>query len=167
MKTVILYYSRTRKTALVAKTLAEGIQADTVEIVDMKDRMGVLNYMTSSIDALRENKTIIKPESVDLDQYGLLYIGTPTWAGKPAPAIITLIDQCHLQGKDVILFATSGGRGNTQVIKRMKEKIEARGGRMVNSFTIKTGNKDMEELAKDTWKIIEQLDLKTYGIINY
>ena len=45
MKTVILYYSRTRKTANVAKTLAEEIQADSIEVMDLKDRMGVINYI--------------------------------------------------------------------------------------------------------------------------
>ena len=55
MKTVILYYSRTRKTAKVATTLAEVIQADSVEIVDLKERMGVINYLISCIDAFREN----------------------------------------------------------------------------------------------------------------
>ena len=57
MKTVILYYSRTRKTANVAKTVAEEIKADSIEIIDLKDRMGVINYVASSVDALRENKT--------------------------------------------------------------------------------------------------------------
>ena len=64
MKTVILYYSRTRKTAKVAKTLAEEIKADSIEIIDLKDRMGAINYLSSIIDALRENKTSIKPERI-------------------------------------------------------------------------------------------------------
>ena len=164
MKTAILYYSRTRKTALVAKILAEKVQADTVEIIDLKNRMGALNYMTASMDALRESKTKIKPPSVDLTEYGLIYIGSPTWASKPAPAIITLIDQCDLKGKDIILFATMGGRGGKNVIERMKEKVEARGGRMVNSFIIKSGNREMEELKEEVDTIIEEMDLEIYGI---
>ena len=45
MKSVVLYYSRTRKTARVAKTLAEEIGADSIEIIDIKDRMGAINYL--------------------------------------------------------------------------------------------------------------------------
>ncbi len=164
MKTVILYYSRTRKTAKVAKTLAEEIQADSTEIVDLKDRMGVVNYLGSSVDALRENKTNIKPESFDLSEYGLVYIGTPTWAAKPAPAIVTMIDRCDFKGKDVILFSTMGSSGGKKAIERMREKIEARGGRMVNSFTIKTSRKDMDAIITDTKKILQEMDLKKYGI---
>ncbi|WP_048190885.1 flavodoxin [Methanobacterium sp. SMA-27] len=164
MKTVILYYSRTRKTAHVAKTLADEIQADITEVMDLKDRMGVVNYLGSSIDALRENKTIIKPDTFDLSEYGLVYIGTPTWAAKPAPAIITMIDKCNLKGKDIILFSTMGSSGGSKAIERMREKVEARGGRLVNSFSIKTGGKEIEDINNETKKISEEMDLKIYGI---
>jgi hypothetical protein len=46
----------------------------------------------------------------------------------------------------------------------MREKIEARGGRMVNSFTVKTSGKEIEEIDKETEKILEENDLKIYGI---
>lgn len=164
MKTAIVFYSRTRKTAKVAKTLAEKINADIIEITDLKDRMGVINYLSSSLDALRENKTNIKPDPCDLSDYGLIYIGSPTWAAKPAPAIITMIDKCDFKGKDVILFSTMGNSGGLKVVERMREKIEARGGRMVNSFTIKTSSKEIEEIVKETEEILEEKDLKIYGI---
>jgi len=83
MKTIVLYYSRTRKTAKVAKTLAEEIGADSIEIIDLKDRLGAIKYLTSAIDALRENKTNIKPDEIDLTGYDLVYIGTPTWEENP------------------------------------------------------------------------------------
>ena len=159
MKTVIFYYSRTRKTAKVAKTIAEEIKADSIEIIDLKDRMGAINYLSSIIDALRENKTSIKPNEFDLSGYGLVYIGSPTWAAKPAPAILTMIDMCDLKDKDVILFTTMGSSGNEKVIERMKEKIEARGGRMVNSFAVKTGGREIEDINADTKRILEELDL--------
>lgn len=164
MKTIILFYSRSRKTALVSKILAEEINADLVEIVDLTERKGPLNYLKASVDAFRENKTIIKPETVDLSNYDLVYLGSPTWASKPAPAMITLIDQCDFKGKDVIIFATMGSSGGQKVIDRMKEKIEPRGGRMIKSFQVKTGGKKIEELMHDAKKIIQEEDLHIYGI---
>lgn len=164
MKTVVLYYSRSRKTASVAETIAQELSADIVEIKDLKDRSSFFNYLNASIDALRENKTRISPENIDLSEYGLIYIGSPTWAGKPAPAILSLIDNCDFQGKDVILFTTMGSQGGSTVIKRMQEKIKARGSRMVNFLIIKTGGKEINEIKEDTRKKIEELDLKIYGI---
>jgi len=176
MKTVILFYSRTRKTAMVAKTLAKEVGADLVEVTDLTDRTGPLNYFKSALDAVRENKTNIKPEKIDLSPYGLIYIGGPTWASKPAPAIITLIDQCKLKGKDVIpfttvgrntagqaTFATMGNRAARQVINRMREKIEARGGRLVNSFIIGTGGLSELEIEEEVKNAVQELDLPIYG----
>jgi flavodoxin len=160
MKTIVLYYSRTRKTAKVAKTLAEEIGADSVEIIDLKDRMGAIKYLTSAIDALREKKTKIKPDELDLTEYDLVYIGTPTWGGKPAPAIITMIDRCDLKDKNVILFSTMGNSGGENAINRMKEKIEARGGRTINSFTLKTGKIELDNLSTETKRILENMEQK-------
>lgn len=164
MKTIILFYSRTRKTALVTKTLAEEVNADYVEITDLNDRNGPVNYLKASVDAFRENKTIIKPAAVDLSDYDLVYLGSPTWAGKPAPAIITLIDSCNFQGKDIILFATMRNSGGQKVIERMREKVEPRGGRMIKSFQIKTGSRKMEELVNDVKEMVKEEDLPIYGI---
>jgi hypothetical protein len=42
----------------------------------------------------------------------------------------------------------------------MKEKFEARGGRTVNSFTIKTGKIELDNLSTETKAILEEMDLK-------
>ncbi|MBC7100118.1 flavodoxin [Methanothermobacter tenebrarum] len=163
-KVLIIYYSKTKKTETVAKTLANELSAETIEIKDLKDRYGLLSNIGSIIDAIRENKTRIEPETIDLSGYDLLYIGSPTWAGKPAPAIITLIDNLNLKGKDVILFATMARQGGSNVIDRMAEKIKARGGRIINSFTIKTGGKQFQDIKEDALKVIAEKDLKIYSI---
>jgi flavodoxin len=164
MKSIILYYSRTRKTAAASKALAEEISADITEIEDLKNRSGIRSYIMASTDALREIKTRIKPDNLDISKYSLVYIGTPVWAGKPSPAIITAIDRYDLQGKDVILFATLGGSGGSSTIKRMEEKIEARGGRIINSFLVKTSGKKLYQIREEVKTIVEDMDLKIYGI---
>lgn len=164
MKNIVLYYSRTRKTAVAAKKLADEISADIIEIEDLKGRSGALKYISASMDAVREIKTDIKPEMIDLMNYNLIYIGTPVWAGKPAPAIITAIDKYNFQEKDVILFVTLGGSGGKKAIKRMEEKIEARGGRIITSFLIKTAGKEMYEIREEVKNKVEEMDLKIYGV---
>ncbi len=162
MKTLVLYYSRTGKTAETAKTLAIKLGSDLIEVTDSKSRNSPLGYISASMDAFRENKTKTSPSSVDLSSYGLIYIGSPVWAGKPSPAIISIIDKCNFQNKDVILFVTFGGSGGKKTIERMREKIEMRGGRMINSFSIKTAGKSTHEISKETKKLIEEMDLKIY-----
>lgn len=162
MKRAVLYYSDGGTTHTVAKTLAIELNADYLRIKDKKNRKGFANRFISTIDAFRETKTDIIPSRVDLTDYDTIYIGTPTWAGNPTPAIITLIDRCDLRGKDVILFATmSNNRGDTN-IGRLEEKVKMRGGRVIETFTIKTKDKTSEQLVKDTETVIQMLDLKMY-----
>ena len=159
---IIIYYSLGGKTDLIAKTLAENLNADLVRIYDLKKRDGIKNKFLSSINAFRETKTDIKPSKIDLTDYDTIYFGTPTWVGNPTPAILTIIDKCDLKAKDVILFATmDSNRGETN-IERLEEKVKIRGARVIESFTIPTKNKSSEKLIKDTEAIIKMKDLKMY-----
>ena len=104
MKTLIIYYSQGGKTDLVARTLAKKLHADILRVHDLKNREGFKNKLFASINAFRETKTDIAPASVDLTPYSTIYFGTPTWAGNPTPAILTIIDRCNLRGKDWKLY---------------------------------------------------------------
>lgn len=162
MKTLIIYYSNSGTTEVVSKTLAYHLNADLVKIHDMKNRNGLANRFLSSINAFRETKTDIKPKNIDLSEYDVIYIGTPTWNGNPTPAILTIIDRCDLKGKDVVLFATmNSNRGETN-IERLERKVKIRGGRVIESFVVKTKGKDTNDLIHDTETVIEMLDLKMY-----
>lgn len=163
MRSLIIYYSLSKNTKLVAYTLSEILDIDDVEIKDLKERTGFKNMLSSSWDAMRERKTEIDPMRVDISNYDLIYFGTPVWASKPVPAIITIIDRCDLRGKDVIPFATMSSGGGDSAIKRMTDKIKARGGRVIESFAIKTKNKTDDEIINETKKVVEALDLKMYS----
>ncbi|MDO5859463.1 flavodoxin domain-containing protein [Methanobrevibacter sp.] len=162
MATLIIYYSNGGTTELVAKTLAENLNASLVKIHDLKNRDGFKNRLLSSINAFRETKTDIHPAKIDLSDFDTIYVGSPTWAGNPTPAIITIIDRCNFKGKDVVLFATmDGNRGETN-LARLEEKVKMRGARVIESFAISTKNKSPEKIVNDTEAIIETKDLKMY-----
>lgn len=162
MATLIIYYSQGGTTELVAKTLAKNLKASMVKIHDLKNRDGFKNKLFASINAFREVKTDIMPAKVDISQFDTIIFGTPTWAGNPTPAILTIIDRLNLTGKDVMLFATmDNNRGDTN-IERLEEKVKMRGGRVIETFTIATKSKSPEKLVTDTEAIIEIKDLKMY-----
>ena len=162
MATLIIYYSQGGTTELVAKTLAKKLGASMVRIHDLKNRDGIKNKLFATINAFRESKTDIVPAKVDISQFDTIIFGTPTWAGNPTPAILTIIDRCNLTGKDVILFATMDSNRGDSNIERLEEKVKMRGARVIESFTIATKNKSPEKLISDTEAIIEIKDLKMY-----
>ena len=162
MATLIMYYSQGGTTDLIAKTLAKHLNASLIRIHDLKNRDGFKNRLMASINAFRENKTDIIPARVDLTNYDTIYIGSPTWAGNPTPAILTIIDRCNFTGKDVVLFATMDTNRGDSNVERLEEKVKMRGARVIESFTIATKGKSPEKLVNDTEAIIEMKDLKMY-----
>lgn len=162
MRRIIIYYSQGGRTDLVARILAKNLNADLVRIHDLKNREGFKNRLFASISAFRETKTDIVPARVDLRNYDTIYFGTPTWAGNPTPAILTIIDRCDLRAKDVILFATMDANRGESNIERLEEKVKLRGARVIETFTIATKDKSPEKLVSDTEAIIEMKDLKMY-----
>ena len=162
MERIILYYSDSGKTKVVAETLALNLRCDICQIKDMKQRDGIRSRLGSTIDAFRESKTEIYPPTLDLEEYGTVYIGTPIWANNPTPAIITLIDSCDLRGKDIILFTTGSTSDGEAALAKMEIKVKARGARVVQQFSLKTRDKTAAELQKDTENLFRKLDLDLY-----
>ena len=129
MKTLIIYYSQHGSTEVVARTLAKELKTDILEVTDLKNRSGFKNKLTSCIDSIKETKTEIAPSEVDLTEYDSIYIGTPTWAGKPTPAInggIEGLTGC--QGKHAfVLLTCKSTESGEQALISMVERLKAKG----------------------------------------
>ncbi|MBQ2961852.1 flavodoxin [Methanobrevibacter sp.] len=162
MERIILYYSEGGKTKVVAETLALNLRCDICQIKDLKRRDGIVNRLSSAVDAFRETKTEIYPPTLDLEEYDTIYIGTPTWANNPTPAIITLIDRCDLRGKDIVLFTTSNSSEGETTLGKMEMKVRARGARVVQQFNLKVKDKSPKQLQRDTNSLFVTLDLDLY-----
>ena len=65
----------------------------------------------------------INPLSVNLADYDVIAIGTPTWWYTMAPAVLTFLTTNDFTGKTVIPFMTNGGWPG-HVIKDMKENCK-------------------------------------------
>ncbi len=153
MKSIVLYYSRTGKTAATAKAIADKTSSEIVEIKDLKNRKGFLGWIRAAMDARGMKTTQIDPDTVNMADYDTIYLGTPTWGGKPAPAINTVIKDFEIRGKDIILFVTLGGSNYTDVLKSMSKEVEEEGGNVIKTIAIvktnsKTESDIMDEINK-------------------
>lgn len=45
----------------------------------------------------------------NIDQYDVVYVGGPTWAWKPAPPLLKLLEKIDFKNKKVIPFLSCGG----------------------------------------------------------
>ncbi|MCL2156610.1 MAG: flavodoxin [Methanobrevibacter sp.] len=123
MNTLIVYYSRTKNTQNVAKNLKEKLHADIEEIIDTKNRSGVIGWISSCIDAIRKVPVKIKPIEKDPAIYDTVIIGTPVWASTMANPVLTYITENKEKFKDVAFFCTCRHGGYEETFANMKEII--------------------------------------------
>jgi flavodoxin len=122
MRTVVAYYSRTGNTRFVAEEIAEQLNADLCEVVDKKSRKGKLIFLTGGFAALRKKLTEIEVTK-PVDDYELVVVGSPVWAGRITPAIRTFLSQNDFSDKKMAVFVTLGGDKPEKSLESMKEAI--------------------------------------------
>jgi flavodoxin len=121
MKTLIVYYSLTGKTKIIAESLAKNLNADLEEIHDQKDRSGLWQKIVAGYHACIKQSTTISPPKFNPTDYDLVIIGTPVWAATMSCAVRAWLAQYAAVLKKVAFFATMGGSGDVKTFKDMTE----------------------------------------------
>lgn len=103
-----LYYSRTGKTRAVMHDVAAALEAECVEITDGIDRSGALGFFMSGIDAMRRGTHKTQPfhTEKDLEDYRLVILGTPIWAGRCSSVIRGFLKRRGLELENVAYVLT-------------------------------------------------------------
>ena len=120
MKSLVVYYSRTGTTKTVGKAIAKELKADLDEIIDLKKRLGPINWLIAGWDATRRRLTKIKTQKKP-ERYDMIIIGTPIWGKNMVPAVRTYLTNNDLNRKKVGFFCTSGGDNVKKAFAEMKE----------------------------------------------
>ena len=120
MKKLVVFYSRTGNTRKIAEEIARKINADIEEIIDLKNRKGILNWLRAGRDGMKRNLTKIKYFK-DPIKYDLIIIGTPIWVNM-TPAIRTYLLENKDKIKKIAFFSTHGGKSVGKAFDEM-EKI--------------------------------------------
>jgi flavodoxin len=155
MKSLVVYYSLTGKTKLVARTIAEALDAQILEIEEKRPVPWPFVYVSGGFRAMTNRGSRINPVDIDLRQYEQIFIGSPVWASSPAPAINSFIYQTDFEGRSVIPFFTMGGTTPEKPVANIKAKIEKSRGKMAGSFAItsyKVSDEQMKARAREAIK---------------
>ena len=127
MKTLVLYYSKTGNTKLIAETIAEETKADILEIQrekDVKSEGGFWLYFTGGFQSMTKRKDKVKPFDKNLQEYDLIFLGSPVWAWRINPAIRSLFNDVQFSDKKFSLFCCCSGKGNgLKVCEATKEYL--------------------------------------------
>lgn len=120
---LIIYYSRTGTTRMLATELAIKLDADVLPIEDTHSRRGAAGYMRSLFEAMRGTVPTIEPTRLDPSGYDLVLLGTPVWAGHLSSPMRRLLCDAGHSLRHVAFFCTYGGRGFDTAFGEMHELL--------------------------------------------
>jgi flavodoxin len=155
MKSLVVYYSLTGKTKLVAQTIAEALNATLVEIEEKRPIPMPFVYLAGGFAATINKGSRINPIDIDLKQYERIFIGSPIWNSRPAPAINSFIYQTNFEGRSVIPFFTMGGDSSEKALANITAKIEKSQGKVVGSFAITSYKVSDEEIIARAKEVVK------------
>ena len=121
-KLLIVYYSWSNgNTERVAKKLQSIAGGDLLKIDTAVPYSGSYNEVVDQgqREVNRGYEPPLKPISVNIANYDVIAVGTPTWWYTMAPAVKTFLHKNSFAGKNVVPFMTNGGWPG-HVIKDMK-----------------------------------------------
>lgn len=117
MKTLVAYFSASGVTKKTAQNLANKLNCDIYEIKPVTPYTGAdLNWMNkNSRSSIEMKDKSSRPEiitgDIDVSKYDKILLGYPVW-WYTAPTIVnTFLEAYDFSGKEIIIWATSGGSG--------------------------------------------------------
>lgn len=123
MKTLIAYYSRSGKNKKLAEEVQKKLNCDIEEIIDTKNRKGILGIIVGGMNSGSKKFTKIESFKSNPKNYEQVIIISPVWVGIFAPATRTYISVNKDKIKELSIISVSGsGKGNTKAIPDL-EKI--------------------------------------------
>jgi len=125
-KPLVVYYSRTGNTRVMARTIAGLLRADTGEIISRKKRSSLLAF-TCVFDQLFDRDDDYEPLEVDIPAYDPLIIAGPIWIHKLASPVRTFLKSPELRGKTIHLFVCHSGNYFAEDADRIRAELTSRG----------------------------------------
>ncbi len=104
---VVVYYSRTGKSEVIAKTIAENFSADIVQIKAPQYAEGAVGYLRATIDCTFNRTTTIDPPAVDLSKYSYVFLVSPIWGWDICVPMRTFIMQSNFSNNNLVMVTTA------------------------------------------------------------
>ena len=139
-RTLVVVYSRTGNTLGAGKETARFFDADLLQIAAPQYDRTIKGQLLASKHADQEvTTTPIQHDPVDLSQYDLILLCSPTWWFRPAVPLWSFVDNHDFAGKPVFLLMTGNSRIKEALIDKFGTLVEGKNGRFLGSLFIRRG----------------------------
>ncbi|MCO6540854.1 MAG: flavodoxin [Lactobacillus sp.] len=128
---IVIYFSRSGSTELLAHMIAMQVAADSLEIVVQKPYSQ--NYQQTlnraNYERLNQHYPALNMQVPNLDQYQTVYLGYPVWAmtlSHPMTAFLKSYGS-QLNNKKIVPFMTQGGYGAGDSVQQIQTLLHNQG----------------------------------------
>lgn len=147
-KVLVVYYSHSGNTKEVANQIKEATGADIFEVVPEKayptEYQAVVDQAKKEI--AEGHKPAIKGKVKNIEQYDVIFVGSPCWWSTMAPPVATFLSEYDLSGKTIVPFMThEGSRMGRTVddVKKLCPKSKVLDGFPVRGSQVKKAKEDV------------------------
>lgn len=133
-----IYYSRTGKTKQAMEEIGEALGAEVVRIKDAVPRRGWLGWLRCGMDAMRSDTAPVEEIStkLHLENYRLVIIGTPVWAGRCSAVIRSFLKEHGGKLRRTAYVVTRGSEGRFEEIYRQMDLYTAQPHKLAASLRV-------------------------------
>ncbi|MDR2769025.1 MAG: hypothetical protein LBB19_00480 [Puniceicoccales bacterium] len=121
-KMVVVYYSHSGITKAVAEFIKEKVGGDIFEIEPLEPYPSSYNATLelANKELASGYKPTLKKRLGNMDDYDVIFLGSPVWCGTIAPAVTSFLSTHDLSGKTIIPFCTHGGGGESNTFRDIR-----------------------------------------------
>ena len=153
-KKLVAYFSASGVTGKVAANLAEAVGADLYEIAPETKYSGAdLDWTNSGSRCCKENadpnsRPVLKDKKANIGQYETIFLGFPIWWYLAPHIINSYLESGDFAGKNIALFATSGGSGMGDTESHLKKSAPGAVWKGAKKFSSSAGRSELAAWAK-------------------
>ncbi len=139
-KALVVVYSRTGNTMGAAKEVARYFNADLLKIEAPQYSRDLKGQLLASKHADEEvTTTPIQHEPVNLKQYDLIFLCSPTWWFRPAIPLWSFVENHDFGNKPVFLIMTGNSRLKEDLTGKFSTLVEEKNGKFLDVLFIQRG----------------------------
>jgi len=123
MKELVLFYSYAGNTKKAAEKFSQDHNFDICEVLDQKRPGKFAAYTAGCFKALKGSSRPIREFAVKLEDYDVINIFAPIWAGHPAPSMNSALKLIPQNTKIKLFFVSASGNSNKDGITKRIQNL--------------------------------------------
>ena len=137
-KALVIYYSLTGNTKLIAEAIQVAIGAEILELKLEKELTPnkPKSFLWAGFSVIMRKKPKLKLIEIDPLDYDLIFLGTPVWASNFSSPIRTFLHMYDLKGKHIAIWNCQA-RDKQKAIKRLEKELVKNEAKIVGKILFK------------------------------